>query len=69
EDAKEKLQDVLLSVKDKLSDVKEAGENFQEKVSSSDDKEKSKNKRKIKGVNQIKKATDIKSSTKIKSSN
>lgn len=63
EEAKEKVQDVLLSVREKLGNAKEAGEEFQKKVSSSNDK-----KTKMKGVGNIKGASDIKSSFNIKSS-
>ncbi|MFP3361240.1 gas vesicle protein GvpQ, partial [Planococcus sp. SIMBA_143] len=57
EEAKEKVQDVLLSVREKLGNAKEAGEEFQKKISSSNDKQTN-----IKGVGNIKGASDIKSS-------
>ncbi|MCO4325473.1 hypothetical protein MTR05_00060 [Staphylococcus agnetis] len=65
-EAKEKVQDALLTTREKLKDFKEAGEKFQENISSSQGKS-SKSKRKVKGVQDIKSVRNIKGVSNLKS--
>ncbi|WP_338471525.1 gas vesicle protein GvpQ [Niallia sp. XMNu-256] len=69
-EAKQIAQDALLSAREKVGKVVEAGESFQRKVSSGDEDKselKVKGVRNIKGTSNIKTSRDIKSATKIKS--
>lgn len=68
-EANGKTQDLLLSARDKLRKVVEAGEELQKKVSSaskSDDKRKVKGVSDINGIGSIKTSKDIRGATKIK---
>lgn len=66
DEAKEKVQNALLTTREKLKDFKEAGEKFQENIASSQGKS-SKSKRKVKGVQDIKSVRNIKGVSNLKS--
>ena len=71
-EAKGKTQQALLTAREKLGKVKEAGEGFQKKISSRDkdgEDQKVKGAKHLKGISHIKTSKDIKGASNIKSTN